>query len=82
MYTQELAGIEHGLNRVQGHVQQVGRRACVQANLVLEGFDPIHLIDQHENRALARSDREPLELPERLRNCVEHRQHLSRGVLV
>src|SRR4051794_39940852 len=39
----ESAGIEHGLDAVHGHVQQVGCRACVQADVVLEGFNPIDL---------------------------------------
>ena len=41
MDAQEAVGIEHGLDRVHGHVQQVGRQARVQPDVVLARFDPL-----------------------------------------
>ena len=50
---QEAAGIEHAFDGVHRHVQHVRRRADVQADVVLQRFDPIHLVDTDQDRALA-----------------------------
>ena len=42
---QKASGIECALDGVHWHVQEVGRRTCVQANVVLECLDPINLVD-------------------------------------
>ncbi len=55
--------------------------ADVQSDVVLRRFDPLHLLDGHEDGALARSDGETLEPLGRVRDRVEHGPHLS-GVLL
>jgi hypothetical protein len=51
-------------------------------DVVLERFDPIHLVDWQKQGALAGSNRESLDLPRRIRYGIEHCQHLFRGILV
>ena len=79
---QEAIGIEHALDRVHRHVQQMRRRADVQPDVVLEGFDPVHILHGHEERPLAGSHREARELPRRVRDRVEHREDLARRLVV
>jgi len=54
----------------------------VEPDVVLEGFDPVHVVDWHERSLLAGPNRESLKLPRRIRDGTEHRHQLLRGVLV
>ena len=54
----------------------------MEPDVVLEGFDPIHLVDWHEKGVLAGSNRESLRLPRRIRDGIEHRHQLFCGILV
>lgn len=82
MDAQEAVGIEHALNGVHGHVQQVRYRTGVDTDIVLEGFDPIDLINGHEGSVLAGSNGESFKLPRWIRDGVKHGQHLFCSVLV
>jgi hypothetical protein len=54
----------------------------VEPDVVLEGFDPIYLVDWHEKGVLAGPNRESLKLPRRIRDGIEHRHQLFCGILV
>src|SRR5580692_1522895 len=54
----------------------------MEPDVVLEGFDPVDLVDWHERGVLTGPNRESLKLPRRIRDGIEHRHQLLCGVLV
>lgn len=54
----------------------------MEADIILEGFDPLHVVDWHENGALAGSNCESFKLPRGIRDGIEHRQDLLCSILL